>query len=115
MKALPLLTLALLGLAVSAGARDDSAAGHTSTRTKRPRTYYSYSYKPNTGSSVKVKNYGSSTTGRTSTSSLRSGGTALYQRATSTAGNVARNWSSSSALHGTASKLSSSAALPILK
>jgi hypothetical protein len=115
MKALPLLTLGLLGLAVSADARDQSAAGHISTGTKRPRTYYSYSYKPNTGSSVKVKNYGSSTTGGASTSSLRSGGTALYQRATSTAGNVARNWSSSSALRGAASKLSSSGALSVLK
>jgi hypothetical protein len=115
MKTLPLLTVALLGFVMSADARDESASGHISTGIKKPRTYYSYSYKPSTGSSVKVRNYGSSTSTGTSTSAIRSSGTALYQRATTTAGNVARNWSSNSALQSAANKLSSSAALPLLK
>src|SRR5262245_60433522 len=109
MKFSPMFVAVFFGLALSVQGRDEYASTHVASTIKRPRTYYSYSYKPNTGASVKVKGFGSSTS--SGMSSIRSSGNGLYQRATSNAGKLARNWGASSALQ----KANLPSALPLLK
>jgi hypothetical protein len=108
----PVVLFAACAVLVSAAVRAESTALQLHNTTKHPRTYYSYSYKPNTGASVKARGYGTTSSGSRVTSSLRSGGSSLYQRATTSAGTVARSWSSSGALQQAAGKVATKMVLP---
>src|SRR5580765_4261466 len=98
MKSWHLLVAALFGLAIAAHARDEYATTVGATRAKAPRTYYSYSYTPATGASVKVRNY------RSGTTTTGSGGSVLYQRAATATQDIAQRVISSGALQSAATK-----------
>ena len=95
--------------AISVQARDDYATTYHSTIGKQAQTYYSYSYKPGAGTSVRVKGFGSGTgTGMHTLRSVGSSagsGSALFQRAKTTAGNLASKYTSNGALQSAATKL----------